>query len=67
MIEDGILCAQWAPDDGVCVIVTGAGKLMLMSEEFDCIKDADVRPADFGTEHQTQVNLLGIETGCLIK
>ena len=56
VIEDGVLCAEWAPDDGVCVVVSGAGKVILMSEEFDYIKDTDARPQDFGTEHQTQVN-----------
>ena len=55
VIEDGVSCAEWSPDDGVCVVVTGAGKLILMSEEFDPIKDTDVRPQDFGSEHQTQV------------
>ena len=55
VIEDGVSCAEWSPDDGVCVVVTGAGKLILMSEEFDPIKDTDVRPQEFGSEHQTQV------------
>lgn len=54
-VEDGIATLKWSPDDGICVIVTCTGKLLLMNEEFDCISEACVRPEGFGTEQQTQV------------
>lgn len=48
IVESGITAAQWSPDDELLVIVTGEGKLMEMTSEFELLLEANLKSNTFG-------------------
>ncbi|THV06651.1 pol II transcription elongation factor [Dendrothele bispora CBS 962.96] len=49
-VEDGILAASWSPDDSLLALVTGVGKLILMTSTFDVLSEAPIDTLDFGED-----------------
>ncbi|KAI0048587.1 IkappaB kinase complex, IKAP component [Auriscalpium vulgare] len=49
-VEDGILAAAWSPDESVLVLVTGHGKMILMTPTFDVLHEAPLHSEDFGED-----------------
>ncbi|KAI0314583.1 IKI3 family-domain-containing protein [Amylostereum chailletii] len=49
-IEEGILAAAWSPDDTILVLVTGDGKLILMTPTFDVLSEAPLHTEKFGED-----------------
>ena len=41
-VDDGIAAVGWSPDQELVVLVTGAGRLMLMSKDFDTMHDVTI-------------------------
>ncbi|KAK7472275.1 putative elongator complex protein 1 [Stygiomarasmius scandens] len=49
-VDDGILAASWSPDDSLLALVTGVGKLILMTSTFDVLSEASIDTTDFGED-----------------
>ncbi|KAK0613849.1 IKI3 family-domain-containing protein [Immersiella caudata] len=45
-LEPSIEAARWSPDDEMVVFVTGSGKAVFMSRDFDVITETDLAPED---------------------
>jgi len=45
-LEPSIAAARWSPDDEMVVIVTGSGKIVFMSRDFDVITETETSPDD---------------------
>ncbi|KAF5354980.1 hypothetical protein D9756_005531 [Leucocoprinus leucothites] len=49
-VEPGILAASWAPDESLLALVTGEGKLILMTSSFEVLSEASVHTTEFGDD-----------------
>ncbi|TFK50763.1 pol II transcription elongation factor [Heliocybe sulcata] len=49
-VDLGFLAAAWSPDDSLLVLITGDGKLMLMTSTFDVLSEAPLHTSDFGED-----------------
>ena len=48
MVEGGIACMSWSPDQEVVVFATGLHKLILMNKEFDPIMETSLHTTEAG-------------------
>ncbi|KAI9454947.1 IkappaB kinase complex IKAP component [Russula earlei] len=48
--EDGIQAAAWCPDDSLLVLVTGEGKLIVMTLTFDVLHESALHTDEFGED-----------------
>ncbi|EEB05563.1 elongator subunit Iki3 [Schizosaccharomyces japonicus yFS275] len=55
-VENGILAAQWSPDEQVFALVTGNSTILLMSKNFDTIAEVDMLEKDL-TEFNKHVSV----------
>ncbi|KAI0253762.1 IKI3 family-domain-containing protein [Lactifluus subvellereus] len=46
--EDGIQAAAWSPDDSLLILITGEGKLIVMTPTFDVLHESALHTNDFG-------------------
>ncbi|KAJ3564648.1 hypothetical protein NP233_g8162 [Leucocoprinus birnbaumii] len=49
-VEPGIHAASWAPDESLLAIVTGGGKLILMTSSFEVLSEAPIHTTEFGDD-----------------
>ncbi|KAI0061864.1 IkappaB kinase complex, IKAP component [Artomyces pyxidatus] len=49
-VEDGLMAAAWSPDDSLLALVTGDGKLIIMTPTFDVLHEAPLHTDDFGED-----------------
>ncbi|KAK7052844.1 putative elongator complex protein 1 [Paramarasmius palmivorus] len=47
-VDEGLLAASWSPDESLLVLVTGDGKLILMTSEFDVLSEGPMETTEFG-------------------
>ena len=48
VVEGGVTCMSWSPDQEVVVFATGLNKLILMNKEFDPIMETAMHTAEAG-------------------
>ncbi|KAH9039879.1 IkappaB kinase complex IKAP component, partial [Lactarius pseudohatsudake] len=48
--EDGIQAAAWSPDDSLLILVTGEGKLIVMTPTFDVLHESVLHTDEFGED-----------------
>lgn len=48
MVEGGITCMAWSPDQEVVVFASGLNKLILMNKEFDPIMETAMHTVEVG-------------------
>ncbi|KAI0278772.1 IKI3 family-domain-containing protein [Russula aff. rugulosa BPL654] len=48
--EDGIQAAAWSPDDSLLILVTGEGKLIVMTSSFDVLHESALHTDEFGED-----------------
>ncbi|KAI0264133.1 IKI3 family-domain-containing protein [Gloeopeniophorella convolvens] len=48
--EDGIQAAAWSPDDSLLILVTGEGKLIVMTPAFDVLHESALHTDEFGED-----------------
>ncbi|KAF8504860.1 IkappaB kinase complex IKAP component [Russula emetica] len=48
--EDGIQAAAWSPDDSLLILVTGEGKLIVMTSSFDVLHESALHTEEFGED-----------------
>jgi elongator complex protein 1 len=48
--EDGIQAAAWSPDDSLLILVTGEGKLIVMTSTFDVLHESALHTDEFGED-----------------
>ncbi|KAF9450112.1 IkappaB kinase complex, IKAP component [Macrolepiota fuliginosa MF-IS2] len=49
-VEPEILAASWAPDESLLALVTGEGKLILMTSSFEVLSEAPIHTIEFGED-----------------
>ncbi|KAK4455031.1 IKI3 family-domain-containing protein [Podospora aff. communis PSN243] len=54
-LEPSIEAARWSPDDEMVVFVTGSGKAVFMSRDFDVITETELTPEDMKLSRHVSV------------
>lgn len=54
-VDEGITAAAWSPDEEVLAITTGASTFLLMTREFEPIKDVTLSPSDLNASKHVSV------------
>lgn len=54
-VDEGISAAAWSPDEEVLAITTGASTFLLMTREFEPIKDITLSPSDLDASKHVSV------------
>ncbi|KAH7106712.1 IKI3-domain-containing protein [Auriculariales sp. MPI-PUGE-AT-0066] len=54
-IDGGVDAAAWSPDETHLVIITARKNLLLMTPDFDVLKDVQIQTVDFGEEKAVDV------------
>lgn len=47
-IDGGVKAAQWSPDGSSLILITGEDGLLKMTQDFDVLSEAPLRPSEFG-------------------
>jgi elongator complex protein 1 len=55
MVESGVTCAQWSPDESLLVLTTGNQTLLYMTHDFALLSEQPLHPGDEGREQQVNV------------
>ncbi len=48
MVDSGIKCISWSPDQDIVVMVTGNHTLLLMTRDFDSLTEVPIESQEFG-------------------
>lgn len=54
-VDEGITAAAWSPDEQVLAITTGASTFLLMTRDFEPIKDITLSPSDLNASKHVSV------------
>lgn len=47
-IDPGVKAAEWSPDGSLLILITGEDGLLKMTQDFDVLSEAPLRPSEFG-------------------
>lgn len=62
-VSGGVAAVEWSPEGDVVVLVTGEGRLMVMTSDLEPLAEAPLHPDEFGEGDDIETWGMGYRNG----